>query len=139
MHKYEIICDLNNSLCFIEASVLLILNFRNVMTNILTFTFQPRMQQFDNLSELKSFLNRTTIEEIAVQSLDLTEIEEQLLAVRFQMPLSGLYPVGEVTAPSTNGQFYLPAVGRALSTYPNRLYDKDSCTTILIHHILKHI
>lgn len=85
------------------------------------------MQQFDNLSELKSFLNRTTIEEIAVQSLDLTEIEEQLLAVRFSKCLFlGCILSERLLHHLQPDNFIFPLLDVPFHTYPNRLYNKDS-------------
>ena len=85
------------------------------------------MQQFDNLSELKSFLNRTTVEEIAVQTLDLTKIEEQLLAVRFSKCLFlGCNLSERLLHHLRPDNFIFPLLDVPFLTYPSRLYNKDS-------------
>ncbi len=85
------------------------------------------MQQFDNLAELKSFLIRGDVDEIAVQSLDLTAIEEEMLGVSFSRCLFlGCNLSDRLLRHLQTDNFIFPALDVPFDTYPSRLYNKDS-------------
>ena len=85
------------------------------------------MQQFDNLAELKSFLKRGDVEEIAVQSLDLTEIEEGMLAIRFSRCLFlGCVLSDRLLHHLLSDNFIFPTLNVPFNTYPSSLYNRDT-------------
>ncbi|MFA7390555.1 MAG: hypothetical protein WCZ71_09260, partial [Proteiniphilum sp.] len=85
------------------------------------------MQQFDNLAELKSFLKRGDVEEIAVQSLDLTEIEEEMLAIRFSRCLFlGCVLSDRLLHHLLSDNFIFPTLNVPFNTSPCSLYNRDS-------------
>ena len=86
------------------------------------------MQQFDTLLKLKNFLNGNTfLEEIAVQSLDLTEIENEILSVRFSRCLFlGCVMSDEVLHHLLPDNFIFPALDVPFNTYPSSLYNKNT-------------
>lgn len=86
------------------------------------------MQQFNSLPGLSGFIQqRAVVEEIAVQSLDLTEIEEQLLATRFSRCLFlGCTLSDDLLHHLLPDNFIFPSLDVPFNTYPHSLYNKDS-------------
>lgn len=85
------------------------------------------MQQFESISQLKSFLNTSFVEEIAVQSVDLSEIEALMLNIRFSKCLFlGCRMSDKLLHHLLPENFIFPVLDVPFNTYPSRLYDKES-------------
>ncbi|WP_436416234.1 LOG family protein [Petrimonas sp.] len=85
------------------------------------------MQKFETASSLKNFLTVSHVEEIAVQSLDLTEIETLMLNIAFSKCLFlGCTMSDDLLHHLLPENFIFPALDVPFNTYPNRLYDKNS-------------
>ena len=86
------------------------------------------MQQFNSLPGLSGFIQqRAVVEEIAVQSLDLTKIEEQLLTTRFSKCLFlGCTLSDDLLHHLLPDNFIFPSLDVPFNTYPHSLYNKDS-------------
>lgn len=84
------------------------------------------MQKFESASELKKFLTLSLAENIAVQSVDLTEIEPVMLSVRFSKCLFlGCKMSDRLLQHVLLDNFIFPSLDVPFDTYPSRLYDKD--------------
>lgn len=85
------------------------------------------MLQFETISELKKTLNNTHIEEIAIQSLDLTEIEDKMLKVTFSKCLFlGCVMSDNLLSHLQTDNFIFPILDVPFNTYPNKLYNKST-------------
>lgn len=85
------------------------------------------MQQFESISELNHILTVSHVEEIAVQSLDLTEIEPEMLGIRFSKCLFlGCTMSDNLLNHLQPENFIFPVLDVPFNAYPNRLYDKNS-------------
>lgn len=85
------------------------------------------MLQFNTLPALAEFIQRDFVEEIAVQSLDLTEIEEQVLATRFSKSLFlGCTLSDDLLHHLLPDNFIFPVLDVPFNSYPSTLYNKDS-------------
>ena len=85
------------------------------------------MKQFDTITELAGFLDRSYIEEIAVQSLNLDEIGEQMLSVRFSKSLFlGCRMSDKLLHHLLPENFIFPVLDVPFNTYPSTLYNKDT-------------
>lgn len=85
------------------------------------------MKQFDAITELACFLDQLSIEEIAVQSLDLDEIEGQMLSVRFSKCLFlGCSMSDRLLHYLLTDNFIFPLLDVPFNTYPSSLYNKDT-------------
>lgn len=85
------------------------------------------MQQFDTIASLKNHLTISRVEEIAVQSLDLTELEPLMLSIRFSGCLFlGCKMSDALLHHLLPDNFIFPILDVPFNTYPNRLYDKDT-------------
>ena len=85
------------------------------------------MKQFDTITELAGFLDRSYIEEIAVQSLNLDEIGEQMLSVRFSKSLFlGCRMSDKLLQHLLPENFIFPVLDVPFNTYPSTLYNKDT-------------
>ncbi|OPZ31525.1 MAG: hypothetical protein BWZ00_00528 [Bacteroidetes bacterium ADurb.BinA174] len=85
------------------------------------------MKQFESISKLKSFLTVSHVEEIAIQSLDLTEIESLMLSIQFSKCLFlGCKMSDKLLNHLQPENFIFPILDVPFNTYPNTLYNKDS-------------
>lgn len=85
------------------------------------------MKQCESITELKRFLTVPYVEEIAVQSLRLTEIEPLMLNIRFSRCLFlGCSMSDDLLHHLLPGNFIFPLLDVPFNTYPSRLYDTDS-------------
>lgn len=85
------------------------------------------MQQFESISELKSFLTVSNVEEVAIQSLDLTDIESLLLNITFSKCLFlGCTMSDDLLHHLLSDNFIFPVLDVPFNTYPNQLYDKKT-------------
>lgn len=85
------------------------------------------MQQFNTLSGLAEFIQRDFVEEIAVQSLDLREIEQEILATRFSKSLFlGCTLSDNLLHHLLPDNFVFPVLDVPFNSYPSSLYNKDS-------------
>lgn len=85
------------------------------------------MKQFETIDELKNFLTISYVEEIATQSLDLTEIESLVLSIKFSKCLFlGCRMSSEILHHLLPDNFIFPILDVPFNTYLNKLYDKDS-------------
>ncbi len=83
------------------------------------------MLRFDTISELKTILNNSFIEEIAVKSLDLTEIEDEMRKVRFSKCLFlGCVMSNKLLSYLQTDNFIFPILDVPFDTYPSRLYNR---------------
>lgn len=84
------------------------------------------MKEFESLPDLKAYLKITDVREIAVQNLDLTEIEPLLLKIKFNRCLFlGCAMSGRLFAHLQQGNYIFPHLDVPYNAYPNRLYSKD--------------
>ncbi len=86
------------------------------------------MQKFDSISELSYYLNnKTSVEEIAIQSLNLIGVEQQILTVQFSKCLFlGCVMSDDLLHHLLDDNFIFPILEVPFNTYPNRLYNKDT-------------
>ena len=85
------------------------------------------MQQFESISILKSFLTVSHVEEIAIQSLNLSEIESLMLNITFSKCLFlGCTMSDNLLHHLLPENFIFPILDVPFNTYPNRLYNKNS-------------
>lgn len=85
------------------------------------------MKQFETITELTDFLTVSHIEEIAVQSLNLTEIESLMLSVHFSKCLFlGCTMSDDLLHHLLPENFIFPILDVPFNAYPNRLYNKDT-------------
>ena len=85
------------------------------------------MQKFESVAELKSFLTTPSVEEIAVQSLNLIEIESLMLGIRFSKCLFlGCSMSDDLVHHLLPGNFIFPILDVPFNTYPNRLYNQET-------------
>ncbi len=84
------------------------------------------MQKFESISELKSILTASSVEEIAVQSLDLNELESSLLSIRFSKCLFlGCTLSNKLLHHLLPENFVFPTLDVPFNIYPNQLYTKE--------------
>ncbi len=85
------------------------------------------MQQFDTIHKLKEFLQVSEVKEIAIQSLDLTQIEEMMLSVHFSRCLFlGCTMSSKLLHHLLPENFIFPVLDVPFNAYPNSLYNKDT-------------
>lgn len=86
------------------------------------------MQQFESISALKNYLTtKTHVEEIAFQSLDLIEMESQMLQIRFLRCLFLGCNMSDILLQHLQAQnFIFPILDVPFNTYPNQLYNKQT-------------
>ena len=85
------------------------------------------MQQFNTLSGLAEYIQRDLVEEIAVQSLDLREIEQEVLATRFSKSLFlGCTLSDNLLHHLLPDNFVFPVLNVPFNSYPSSLYNKYS-------------
>lgn len=85
------------------------------------------MHKFESLIELKNFLNVSLVEEIAVQSLNLSEIEPLMLSVRFSRCLFlGCTMSHRLLQHLQPDNFIFPQLDVPFNTYRSTLYNKHS-------------
>ena len=83
------------------------------------------MQQFNTLSGLAEYIQRDLVEEIAVQSLDLREIEQEVLATRFSKSLFlGCTLSDNLLHHLLPDNFVFPVLNVPFNSYPSSLYNK---------------
>lgn len=85
------------------------------------------MLEFESLETLKTFIGTTDIENIAVQSLDLTQIEDLILGRKFR----GCLFLGCNLTPAlwkhlADDNYLFPILDVPFNMYPKSLYDKDA-------------
>ena len=85
------------------------------------------MIEFESLENLKEYITSTDIENIAVQSLDLTQIEGLVLSRRFK----GCLFLGCHLSPAlwehlAVDNYLFPLLQVPFNMYPKALYNKDS-------------
>ena len=85
------------------------------------------MQQIDDLTELSAILGKGVIEEIAVQSLDLSPLENKLLETRFSQCLFlGCVFTRRLLKHLQHDNFIFPLLNVPFHTYPSKLYNKET-------------
>lgn len=88
------------------------------------------MKQFDTIAGLKKYLTVSHVEEIAVQSLDLTKIESLMLSIRFsRCLLLGCKMSDDLLHHLLPENFIFPILDVPFNAYPNKLYNKHSLYT----------
>ncbi|MDO5663847.1 MAG: hypothetical protein Q4G63_01150 [Bacteroidia bacterium] len=93
------------------------------------------MQQFESIIKLKSFLTASHVEEIAVQSLDLTGIESLMLNITFSKCLFlGCTMSENLQHHLLPENFIFPVLDVPFNTYPSQLYSKE----ILYNNFNRH-
>lgn len=86
------------------------------------------MKKFDTIKSLAEYLKVSkSVEEIAIQSLTLNDLEEQMLSVSFTKCLFlGCTMSDELLHHLLPDNFIFPRLDVPFNTYPNQLYSKDS-------------
>jgi predicted Rossmann-fold nucleotide-binding protein len=84
------------------------------------------MKEFESLTDLQAYLTENHIREIAIQNLDLDQIEPLLLKIKFERCLFlGCHMSGRLFTHLQEGNYIFPHLEVPYNIYPNRLYDKD--------------
>lgn len=85
------------------------------------------MKEFESILELKAYLTETKIREIAIQNLDLTQIEPLLLKIKFERCLLlGCELNAPLFAHLQADNYIFPHLDVPYNIYPNQLYTKDT-------------
>ncbi|MEZ4960155.1 MAG: hypothetical protein R2830_10110 [Saprospiraceae bacterium] len=86
------------------------------------------MKEFESVEELKEYLaNVSEVLEIAVQSLDLRQIEEMMLLKTFKNCIFlGCKMTQNIQEKILKENYIFPTIDVPYNIYPNKLYDKES-------------
>lgn len=85
------------------------------------------MKEYESLEDLKKILNQKSISKIAVQSLDFTSIEAELLQVEFHECLFlGCDMSHDIVDHLKTDNYIFPKLNVPYDIYPNRLYGLDN-------------
>lgn len=85
------------------------------------------MKEFESILELKAFLTETNVSEIAMQNLDLTQIEDLILRINFKRCLLlGCELNGRLFNHLQESNYIFPHLDVPYNIYPSRLYDKET-------------
>lgn len=84
------------------------------------------MLEFESLETLKEYISTTDIQNIAVQSLDLSEIEELVLSRQFRGCLFlGCHLTPALWEHLSDDNYLFPVLDVPFNVYPKALYNKD--------------
>lgn len=93
------------------------------------------MQKFESISQLKDFLTVLHIEEIAIQSLNLTELTPLMLNINFSKCLFlGCEIPNELLHHLLPDNFIFPTLDVPFNTYPSNLYNKATLYNDFDYH-----
>ncbi|PHN03272.1 LOG family protein [Flavilitoribacter nigricans] len=85
------------------------------------------MKEFESILELKAYLTKQEVREIAVQNLDLNQIESVILKVKFRRCLFlGCVLSSRLFAHLQTDNYIFPHLEVPYNIYPNRLYNRDT-------------
>lgn len=85
------------------------------------------MQEFESLSDLTEYIAHPQISNIAVQNLDLTQIEELILKTQFTGCLFlGCQLTDDIWHHLNGDNYIFPVIDVPFKIYPSQLYDKET-------------
>ena len=85
------------------------------------------MKEFESILALKAVINKKTVKNIAVQSLDLTTIESKMLGTKFKSCLFLGCKMSEKLWQHLHlHNFIFPVMDAPFEVYPNQLYSKET-------------
>jgi hypothetical protein len=85
------------------------------------------MKEFESLIELDAFIDQVIIREIAIQGIDLTEIEEKILSTQFVHCLFLGCPMNDRIRTHLHSENYIfPIMKMPFNIYPNALYTRET-------------
>lgn len=95
------------------------------------------MQQFEDIDSLRTFVSaHKIIENIAVQSLDMSLLEYEILNTSFSKSLFlGCKMTPRIVAHLVSDNFIFPLLDMSFNSYPNKLYDSDTLYSGFNHHV----
>lgn len=84
------------------------------------------MREFENIEELKEFISQPIIENIAVQGIDLTLLEELILKTQFRLCLFlGCEMTDDIRTHLYQSNYIFAQLDVPFNVYPNGLYNKE--------------
>jgi len=85
------------------------------------------MEEFESLEDFKKFLNKNAVIDIAVQSIDLTDIEEEVLKTNFSKCIFlGCKMTNKIWNHLHNDNYIFQHLDVPFNIYPNKLYSKET-------------